>query len=294
MPEIGVLELKIEDSSNKAAGGLKELATALTTIRDSLRGGLNLPTQAIKNFAAAISSNSKALANTGTFLNAVKEYQKVFKDAEKVKFDASPITEIQNALTGGIKIGQAGTQLSKLRDAMTKDWGQVADNGEEIHSAVSGMKAIKDMAEEFATANVAKNIRDVAESLTELTKAQNDMPSGGAHDLYGMQALTQSNIGIGNNFGEGIKLGLESTKAAVAEAAAEIADVLVKAIKERLDIHSPSGVGEDIGENVGKGIVIGLTETKSTLEAVSGEVADVLKQALYANMSQKEDRKSVV
>lgn len=185
MPDVGVLELKIKDNSENAAEGLKELAGALSLVKTTLSGGLNLPTQAIKNFATAVSANSKALSNTGTFLNAIKEYQKVFKDANKVKFDTTPIKELKSALEGGLSVGQAGTQISKLRDAMTKDWGPVADKDGEIHSVVSGMTAIKDVANEFKTNNTASNIKAVTDALTGLTKAYKDVPSGGAHDLYG-------------------------------------------------------------------------------------------------------------
>lgn len=197
MPDTGILNLEIRDNSTTAAQGLKELEKALSSVQGALGGGLNLPTKSIKAFATAVSANSKALSNTGTFLNAMKEYHKAFKDVGKVKFDTQPITDLKEALQDGLKIGQAGTQLKNLRDAFTGDWGQVGDTGKEIHSAVSGMQAIKEMADKFQQGSTAKNIKDVAEAITQLTKAQKDMPSGGAHDLYGMFGGAQSIAGQG-------------------------------------------------------------------------------------------------
>ena len=281
--DVGVLQLSIEDNSKQAAGGLQELERALSSIKTALSGGLNLPTQSVKNFAAAVSSNSKALSSTGTFLNAVKEYQKVFKDAGKIKFDSSPITELKTALQDGIKIGQAGTQLSKLRDAFTGDWGQVGDAGDEIHSAVSGMKAIKDMGDAFREGNTAQSIKEVADAINALSKAQNDMPSGGAHDLYGMFGGAQATE-AGQNVGRGIAQGTNDEREAIINIIRDIAQAMIDAAKEKLDEHSPSKVFEDIGRNAMLGLKNGLFATRGEVQAASAEVAEQLSKQFYTQI----------
>ena len=176
MPDVGVLNLEIHDNSQTAGDGLRHLGDALRYVKEQTEGfkltGVSGP---LNKFASAISGNAKVLSNVGSFLNAMKEYQKVFKDAENVKFNAAPIEAIKNALGDGIKIGQAGTQLNKIREALGGDW-NTANSGSiktVMEDIATGSKAISG-ANLGSTAN---NVSKAAKALMEYADASRQIKS---------------------------------------------------------------------------------------------------------------------
>lgn len=180
MAEVGVLNLTIKDNSEQAGKGLDHLADALTAVKTAVGKGLGLGVAAtqLSNLASKVSENSKALNSIGTFLNAISAYQKAFKDTEKVKFNSKPIEDLKNAIGDGIKLGQAGTQLNKVREAITGDWG---DNG---NGAGSTMTKIAEGAKELSGANAPAVITKTAAAIEKYAEAVKKIASGGAHDLY--------------------------------------------------------------------------------------------------------------
>lgn len=193
MPDVGTLNLTIESNANVAASGLDKLADALSRVQQAVGTGLKLSnaSRSINSFAKAVSENSKALSNVGTFLTAITNYTKAFKDAEKVKFNAKPIEDLKNAIGEGIKIGQAGTQINKLREALGGDW-----NIDNAKKAGDAMTLIADGAKTFVGTNlgtIAKNVSAVGKALAEYADGAERIKS-----VIGNQSTSSSDI-IGNS-----------------------------------------------------------------------------------------------
>lgn len=182
MPDVGTLNLTIESNANVAASGLDKLADALSRVQQAVGTGLKLSnaSRSLNSFAKAVSENSKALSNVGTFLTAITNYTKAFKDAEKVKFNAKPIEDLKNAIGEGIKIGQAGTQINKLREALGGDW-----NIDNAKKAGDAMALIAEGAKTF----VGTNLGSIAKNVSAVGKALGEYAEGAAkvRDVVGEQ-----------------------------------------------------------------------------------------------------------
>ena len=170
MPEVGVLNLTIHDNSETAAEGLNHLTDALVSIQSAIGNGLKLSGVAgpLNRFANTVSANSKTFANVGTFLNAMKEYQKAFKDAENVKFNAQPIKDLKEAISDGIKIGNAGTQINKIKEALGSGWDTT-----QSANIKTVLQDIAEGAKSFQGTNLgttAKGIEAMAKGLGEFAK----------------------------------------------------------------------------------------------------------------------------
>lgn len=286
MAEVGVLNLTIHDNSSTAAQGLEELTGALTNLQQIVSNGLKLSgiSRTLNTFANAVSSNSKTLSNIGTFLNAVREYNKAFKDLEGVKFNKQPITDLKDAIGDGIRLGQAGTQLKNLRDAINGDW-----NSENATVASTVLQTIAEGSKAIGASSLsttAKNIGNLAKSLGDyadsISKVSN---TPGAHDYLSMQvfAPAEESKTTGANIGYGVQEGMESTMSAVEQAAKAIADAVITTINERLDEHSPSRVTKQSGKYAGVGLAEGLDESAGDVKraalAIAGIVAESMKTA---------------
>ena len=275
MAEVGVLNLTIHDNSSDAATGLGSLADALESVKTSLKGfSLYKASNTVSSFAKAVNANSGALKNVGTFLNAVAEYTRVFKNTNNIKFNTKPIEDLKTAIGEGIKIGQVGTQMNKLREAFSGDWGDAT----KVSNVIGTMHNVAVAATELSSANAASTIKSVAKSIDEYAKSINSVSGGGAHDYLQQQifASVDSSKATGANVGYGIQQGIEETRDAVVAAADEIAKAIIDAINTRLDEHSPSEVTKQSGRYAGIGLAEGLIETKGEIQRAATEVADVL------------------
>ena len=174
MPDVGTLNITIQSDAEQAAKGLKELAGALSDVHKAAPNGLNLAgiSGPLNKFAKAVKDNSKPLANIGTFLNAITNYKNAFKKLDGVKFNRQPIDDLKAAVGDGIKIGQAGTQINKLREALGGEWN--TDNAEKASTALA---TIAKGAEEMK----GKNLGKVAEGVSAVAKALEEYAVSATH-----------------------------------------------------------------------------------------------------------------
>ena len=173
MPEnVGVLQLEIRDNSTEAGQGLTLLATALSKVQTAVGNGLNLAgiSAPLNKFAKSINEHGsgKTLQSVGTFLKALADYKKGFSEANGVKFNAEPIAQLKAAIGDGIKLGQAGTQIKNIREALAGEWNE--DNaykaGRALAAIGEGARSIPDGLDKKAD-----HIKRVAEALREYTSA---------------------------------------------------------------------------------------------------------------------------
>ena len=260
MPDIGVLQLEIKDNSTDAGQGLNLLANALSKIQKAVGKGLELSTVAsgVRELKDSAQGSEKTIASISSLFNSLANFGKV-KDLKLDKI-ATYFSEIKSAVGSGFNIGNAGYNLNQMRLAFTADWGGVADGEKEIHSAVSGMRAIKTVGEEFKSADTAATIRDVANSILELHSATGTIGSGGAHDLYQMLGSSSTNgfRELGYDSALGMGDGIQKGTAMVAEAAEDMAYAAMNAVAETQQSHSPAIEFIKLGEYAGEGYAEGL------------------------------------
>ena len=167
MPDIGTLNLTIESNAQQAADGLDQLARKLKSVKSNAEGyDLSSVQTQISNIVNAVKGSEKAVSSLGTLFNSISTYYKTFsKMTANVTINTKPIEDLRIALDNGIKIGQAGTQLSKLREALEGEWNtkNASDAGFALASIAEGAKSLTGT----SLATHAKNISAMASAISE-------------------------------------------------------------------------------------------------------------------------------
>ncbi|HCI84493.1 MAG TPA: hypothetical protein DHV79_07930, partial [Lachnospiraceae bacterium] len=202
MPEVGVLNLTIQDNSTEAAGGLSELTGALVGLQNALGQGLKLSgvSKPLNTFANAVKENSKTFANVGSFLNAMSTYKKAFDEADKVRFNAQPIRDLKDAIGDGIRLGQAGTQIKNIREALTGEWN--TDNaykaGQALAAIGEGAKSIPSGLEKKADgiSKVAAALQEYADASERIKSVVGSGPASALNDSMGKMSIGGRSFGL--------------------------------------------------------------------------------------------------
>lgn len=107
--------------------------------------------------------------------------------------------------------------------------------------------------------------------INDINKTQNDINARAK--TLGKDTAEQF-YGVGVDAARGMVKGLESQAKALEKSAKTISDALVKAVKKKLDIHSPSRVFASLGGFVSKGLAVGIDQrAKAAIASVSNMAA---------------------
>ena len=94
------------------------------------------------------------------------------------------------------------------------------------------------------------------------------------------EALTSAYRVCGENAGNALALGLLSKKDTVVKSARLVADAAKNALKEALDIHSPSRVTMKMGQRFDEGFVKGLAAGRANVQDAAAGIGDLSLDAL--------------
>lgn len=94
------------------------------------------------------------------------------------------------------------------------------------------------------------------------------------------EALTSAYRVCGENAGNALALGLLSKKDTVVRSARLVADAAKNALKEALDIHSPSRVTMKMGQRFDEGFVKGLAAGRANVQDAAAGIGDLSLDAL--------------
>lgn len=105
MAEVGVLQLTIQDNSDKAARGLDNLSDALVRVKHAVTGGLGLEGVAdevvnLHNIINSAKGTSSTISKLGTMFNAINKFSQLkgFNlDSEQIRDYASSLMRVANA-----------------------------------------------------------------------------------------------------------------------------------------------------------------------------------------------------
>lgn len=284
MPDVGVLNLTIKDNSEQAGQGLSELARALSAVKTAMADfTLSKVGQQVKNLATKIGetqgSNAVIKNLTGMF-NALSNYSKI----KNLTIDTEPIEKLKTALGTGINVGKVGTEINKLREAFTGDWGDES----KVAFITGSMEGLAAGSERLASSNAAAVIRDVSKSIEKYASAIGQVSGGGAHDYLTQQifnAVGTDTTSVGTNITSGISQGVEQGKEEAVSATIDVADAMIESAKGRFGIASPSKEFERIGEYCMEGLVQGLVKTRSEVQHSLVQVAEDAKESISTAMN---------
>ena len=183
MAEVGVLELSIRDNSTEAASGLGKLEKKLIGVKSAAENfNLSPVTTQIAGIVNAVKDNTKTVSALGTLFNAIEKFSKL----KTPKIDVQPLEDIKETLGKGWNLGQAGTQLNKIREALEKDW--KTDNAENVNTALKSIADGVNSVSATSIKSVATNIGLLADKMEKFADSASKVSSSsGAHDIF-MQA----------------------------------------------------------------------------------------------------------
>lgn len=120
-------------------------------------------------------------------------------------------------------------------------------------------------------AKAAALVNSSSTVIKDINKTQNEINATASK--FGKNTADQF-YGVGVDAAKGMVLGLESQAKALGKSAKTISDALVKAVKKKLDIHSPSRVFATLGAFVSKGLAVGIDQrAKAAIASVSSMAA---------------------
>lgn len=285
MPEVGVLELSIQDNSKQAAGGLTQLADALSRIQ-SLTGtalGLSNIRKELNEFAKAIAQTKNTMPVLKTLTDFGKQMNNLANISGKsLTFDTKGLEELKAAIGDGFHLGMAGTQLKNMATAI-KDFNSMSSgttgNGGQSNALIETVSDLKRVLDEGGS--ISTQLKDIATSITEYKSAVESLSSQSG-DIGGSFSSLQSTIqqaanvdykSIGQNASAGIAEGVQEGKEAVGAAMTDVAQNGTEAVREAWDEHSPSKVFFIIGEFAMEGL-------KDGMESKEGDVIAVLQRIM--------------
>jgi len=173
MPEVGVLNLSIRDNSEQAVEGLDSLCGALERVKGAIpKNGFGL-----SSVAKELNTFAKQIAQTKSSMNVLKtvaefgDGMKKLASVANIEFNTDKITtgisNLKEAIGDGMHLGQAGTQMKNLRDALTKDWGD--------GTGIQVMRDLHDVVKAFGDGGDAGKVKDLSNAVEEYSKSLEKM-----------------------------------------------------------------------------------------------------------------------
>lgn len=184
MPDVGVLNLQIQDNSSKAAEGLDRLATALHRVKQAVGGGLKLGPIAnqIKklNDAVAKAIPEQSLANLERFANAIEKLNAAggiklggLKDMARpmdVNSAAASIKEqVETAVGDGFVSKSSREQETAVADLATSVKETVAETTEAIEKVGESTHQVVEQTARSAESTVQQSLEKMGEVAKEST-----------------------------------------------------------------------------------------------------------------------------
>lgn len=254
---------------------LTGLAKARTLIADRLKTANSALADAIKvrdDYSAAVKSAIVAQGNVVSLLSATEQTATSTVTSTSTVNGATVVSssQVSSTTNGGskgiiaglrAKISNAKAFKSKL--STLRSWGLDSVTLQQLVEDFQSSGSL-----DAVNALVAGGKTDV-KSISSLQASLSSEAS--SIGTYTSKALYQAGV----NSALGLVDGLKSQLALVNSAASSLSDALVKSLKKKLGIASPSRVVRyQVGQQVGAGVVLGMQDTSSSVKAAAQSMAD--------------------
>lgn len=195
----------------------------------------------------------------------VEQYQ---KNVEKYGATLSDVSisigsEIVDGITEGIE-NNGNTLMAAVENVINDTLGLFTDSLDVAHT-------ISDK-----TYDIGKEFREQFnnnETIVQPINIEYD-PNYTYDNIVDNETLVSSAYNAGTQVSNGFAAGIRSNRHLATEAAYSTAETVTNTVYRKLDIHSPSGVFEEIGENCDKGMAKGLTEFAFMVSDSANDVAE--------------------
>ena len=144
MPDVGVLQLTIQDNSAKAGEGLRKLADALSAVKTAMTGfDLSPVGQQITQLAKTIQEakgTSTIVKNLGTMFNAVNKFSQLKDftiDSEKIRNIAQNMLKLAEAKERVDEATKSGAGVSDWRSSMNEIASSTKETADNLKEDVS-------------------------------------------------------------------------------------------------------------------------------------------------------------
>lgn len=303
MPSVGTLNLKVESNASAVGSSLEDIAGALGRIKKAIpENGLGLPgiAEEIKTFVSTIktiessSTAFKSIESLGNGLVGIAKFLKYSTDSVKEStgglnesistINTQPaitaINQLKGAIGDGLKLGQSGTQLKNLKEALGGEWNTTnAENAGKalkfIAEGAIGLQGISLGTQAKNLSAMAGGISEFADSIEKLKTAAGVANTGSISEAVQTAQMTS----VGGDAAKGYADGIQQGKEEAADAASEMAKAAIEAVQNTQESHSPSLVFMRLGVYAAEGYIEGV---KSKMMDVAGTLADMTKTAIVS------------
>lgn len=206
--------------------------------------------------------------------------------AKSVADNAKSFASISNmeGKTGGDFAAQMNQRLKAIQEfqANIKRLQKAGLNKTTLQDLINaGVDGGGDKAKVLAGSSTAI-INQINGTQTAINKASSALGKDAANEFYG----------LGVDAAKGIVKGLESQAKALEVSANKISDTLVKAVKKRLNIHSPSRVFAELGGFVSEGLAVGVGDKAKAAITSVGSMAAAMTGAFNPQLAMADMRAS--
>ncbi|MFE0771965.1 hypothetical protein [Streptomyces sp. NPDC058861] len=230
-----------------------------------LKDRINRDRAQLLKLAAAWEAGAKKLEAAQAKLDKLREQMSDYaaRVTDRV-LDTGDVTKVKDAtfetVTDSLKnaVEQAKRFAAVL--AKLKKLGLNQSSFDQI--AMAGPEAGLAAAEAIANAG-ASGVSEINDLQKELQKYATQAGSTASHYMYD----------AGIRAAEGLVKGLEAQQSSIEKQMLKIADAMVKAIRQALDIHSPSRLFRKLGAFVGEGFGLGVEDERGRVERAANALA---------------------
>jgi len=192
MPDVGVLELKIRDNAETAAGGLTQLSGALSAVKTAVGNGIKLSSVAdelvnLKNVITEAKAG-KTIASLGTMFNAVNKFSNIKKfsiNANEIRDIAQNMLKLADATDAVNKSNKATSSVANGRFGMETIAENTREAVNQIEEQVDKYKNVTDRAKEIAKEGSYSLSRMAGMGIYSTSPGKKQVPGQIAMDLDG-------------------------------------------------------------------------------------------------------------
>lgn len=298
MPSVGTLNLTVESNASAVGSSLEDIAGALGRIKKAIpENGLGLPgiAEEIKTFVSTIktiessSTAFKSIESLGNGLVGIAKFLKYSTDSVKEStgglnesistINTQPaitaINQLKGAIGDGLKLGQSGTQLKNLKEALGGEWN--TDNAEKAGSALKFIAEGASGLQGVSLGTQAKNISAMANAISEYANSVEELKVAATGGVGGTQTSQFAEVGgdAATGYAQGVRQGIDEVKSANSD----MTMAGIESVQSTQESNSPSLVFMRLGVYAAEGYIEGV---KSKMMDVAGTLADMTKTAIIS------------
>lgn len=197
-------------------------------------------------------------------------------------FSAIDLTSVGSEISAGVGEGMADYDYSS----------DASDTASSIESALRDPKALNSHSPARTMIPIGEDVAaGIAQGMSEYDFSTAAESAAGSLESAVETEFDGSGKSIGEDFADGVALGIKNKRSTIVQAAKDVAEAAVHTMETTLDIHSPSKVAQGIGENFGLGFEGGLRSSMEravmTARQLTGEIvtaANISQSMRIANM----------